>query len=53
MIARVGAWCVVAALCYGVYSLGSGYKSPWAMPTSPVLSKLPVAAPGCGTECKE
>lgn len=52
MIARAVAWCVVAAICYSVYAFGMSYKSPWSLPTSPVLSKLPVAAPGCGEDCK-
>ncbi len=52
MIARTAAWCVVAAICYGVWVAGSAYKSPWNLPVSPVLSKLPPSAPGCGEDCK-
>lgn len=53
MIARVAAWGLVLAFCYGVWQFGLSYSSPWKQPVSPVISKLPPAAPGCTEDCRK
>jgi hypothetical protein len=50
MFTRVFAWLIVAVVLAGVWHWGGGWSNPWS-PRSPVLSVLPVAAPGCGEDC--
>lgn len=52
MVARIFAWVIVAVVLAGIVHFGGAWSNPWT-PRSPVLSVLPVAAPGCGEDCKK
>lgn len=51
---RVLAWLTVALIVVAVFQWGNKLKNPWGAGsfTSPVIAVLPVAAPGCGEDCK-
>lgn len=51
---RLFAWVLLIAVLYGLNHVRQNWQNPWAaVPKSPVLSMLPVAAPGCGEDCKK
>ena len=58
MVGRVLAWCVVFAVCWGIYSYGHTYTNPLTvvgnlkMPAPPVAALLPPLPNGCGPKCK-
>lgn len=51
--ARIFAWIVVGLIVSAAHTAYRHYSNPWKPPVSPVIERLPPAAPGCSDDCKK